>query len=76
MELVSCSGWPYGQVEVNGANCESFMTSKAGQLDGLLVTLSPRMLTTSNITREMMLMEDPESSIALFSSTPFTLAVM
>lgn len=44
-------------------------------IDGLMI-FSHETTTASRVDRAMMLMEEPGSSIALLSSTPFTLAVM
>lgn len=44
-------------------------------IDGLMI-FSHETTTASRVDRAMMLMQEPGSSIALLSSTPFTLAVM
>lgn len=76
MKFVCSLDRPHGQVEVNEANSEGFMASETGYLEGCLTIFSLEMPTAFNIEREMMLIEDLRSSMALLSSTLFTSAVM
>lgn len=56
-------------------DCESLVALVAGQLDGLPGHFTLGMPTASKTAQEMILIEEPDSSIALLSSTLFTLVV-
>lgn len=63
-------------VEVDELNGESLWPLKWDTSMGCLMILSLGMPTASYTAKEMMLIEARESSIALLSSTSFTLAVI
>lgn len=73
VDFMGRSDRAYYQVEVGETNFESFVPPEAGHLDGL-----PRNLFSwdaNNTSKEMMLVKEPESCMALLSSTPFIFAV-